>query len=217
MVLREWPVTRAVAETLTPSTRRLATWSNSRRVQRSPLYAVPVFVLSVPLQTVQRYRRRRPDFVANQPWPTMLRPGFPKLSHPGLQHAIPSIAFIAQAYRGGEDPSISFTISEVKLTDQQRPAQAPPHQRDAGQRVVGRRVGQRLRDDHTRPIHPEMKLSPTARAVPAVFRRRPLPLAERRQPRAVDQEMQPLSSWRVVKVHVEVLPTSGERRVIGHP
>ena len=36
-VLREWPVTRAVAEMLTPSTRRLATWSNSRRVQRSPL------------------------------------------------------------------------------------------------------------------------------------------------------------------------------------
>ena len=29
--------------------------------------------------------------------------------------------------------------------------------------------------------------------------------------------MQPLNSWRVVKVHVEVLPTSGERRVIGHP
>ena len=73
-----------------------------RGVQRSPLCAVPVFVLSVPLQTVQRYRRRRPDFVANQPWPTMLRPGFPKLSHPGLQHAIPSIAFIAQVYRGGE-------------------------------------------------------------------------------------------------------------------
>ena len=67
MVLREWPVTRAVAEMLTPSTRRLATWSNSRRVQQSPLYAVPAFVLSVPLQTVQRYRRRRPDFVANEP------------------------------------------------------------------------------------------------------------------------------------------------------
>ena len=32
-----------------------------------PLYAVPVFVLSVPLQTVQRYRCRRPDFVANEP------------------------------------------------------------------------------------------------------------------------------------------------------
>ena len=71
MVLREWPVTRAVAEMLTPSTRRLATWSNPRRVHRSPLYAVPVFVLSVPPQTVQRYRHRRPDFVANEPWPTM--------------------------------------------------------------------------------------------------------------------------------------------------
>ena len=69
---------------LTPSTRRLATWSNSRRLQRRPRYAVPVFVLSVPPHTVQRYRRRRPDFVANQPWPTMLRPGFPKLSHPGF-------------------------------------------------------------------------------------------------------------------------------------
>ena len=67
MVLREWPVTRAVEEMLTPSTRRLATWSNSRRVQRSPRYAVPVFVLSVLLQMVQRYRRRRPDFVANEP------------------------------------------------------------------------------------------------------------------------------------------------------
>ena len=74
----------------------LATWSNSLRVQRRPLYAVPVFVLSVCRQTVQRYRRRRPDFATNQPWPTMLRPGFLRLSHPGLQHAISSIAFIAQ-------------------------------------------------------------------------------------------------------------------------
>ena len=100
MVLRERPVTRAVAEMLTPSTRRLATWSNSRRAQRRPLYAVPVFVLSVPPQTVQRYRRRRPDFVANEPWPTMLRPSFPRFSHAGLAQAIPSIAFIAQVYWG---------------------------------------------------------------------------------------------------------------------
>ena len=42
-VLRERPVTRAVAEMLTPSTRRLATWSNSLRPQRSPRYGVPVF------------------------------------------------------------------------------------------------------------------------------------------------------------------------------
>ena len=41
-------------------------WSNSRRLQRRPRYADPVFVLSVPPHTLQRYRRRRPDFVANQ-------------------------------------------------------------------------------------------------------------------------------------------------------
>ena len=74
--LRAWPVTRAVADMLTPSTRRLATWSNSLRAQRRPLYAVPVFVLTVPPQTVQRYRQRRPHFVGNEPWPTMLRPSF---------------------------------------------------------------------------------------------------------------------------------------------
>ena len=110
--------------TATRMRRKLATWSNSRRVQRSPLYAVPVFVLSVPLQTVHRYRRRRPDFVANKPWPTRLRPGFPRLSHPGVPHATPSISFIAQVYGGGR-PVVSVTTSELKVTDQQRPAQAP--------------------------------------------------------------------------------------------
>ena len=49
----------------------------------------------------------------------MLRPGFPRLSHSEVAHAIPSIALISQVYRGGS------TISEAKLTDQQRPAQAP--------------------------------------------------------------------------------------------
>ena len=107
-------MTRAVAERLTPSTRRLATCSNSRRVQRSPLYAVPVFVLTVPLQTVHRYRCRRPAFVANEPWPTMLRPCFPRLSHPGVAHAAPSTGFMAKVYRGA-----------WKLTDQQRAEQAP--------------------------------------------------------------------------------------------
>ena len=78
--------------------------------ERRPLYAVPVFVLSVCPQTLQRYRRRRPDFVANQPWPTMLRPGLPKLSHPSLAHAISSIAFIAQVYLGAK-PVVSPTTS----------------------------------------------------------------------------------------------------------
>jgi hypothetical protein len=98
MVLRECPVTRAVAERLTPSTRRLATWLNAFRLQRRPRYAVPVFVLRVVPQLVQRYRRRRPDLAVNQPWHTMLTPGWPKLSHPGLLHETSSIALIAQVY-----------------------------------------------------------------------------------------------------------------------
>ena len=93
--IAEWPVTRAVAEMLTPSTRRLATWSHSLRAQRRPLYAVPVCVLTGPPQTVQRYRQRRPHFVGNEPGPTMLRPSFPRLAHPRLAQAIPSIACIA--------------------------------------------------------------------------------------------------------------------------
>jgi len=41
-----------------------------------------------------------------------------------LAHAIPSIAFIAHVYRGAK-LVVSRTISEVKVIDQQRPAQAP--------------------------------------------------------------------------------------------
>ena len=55
------------------------------------------------------YRCRRPEFVANEPWPTMLRPGFPRLSHPGLAHAIPSIAFITQVY-WGETPGFAHDL-----------------------------------------------------------------------------------------------------------
>ena len=87
-----------------------------------------MFVLSVPLQTVQRYRCRRPALVANEPEPTMLRPGFPRLSHPEAAHAIPSVGFMAQVYRRVR-LLVSPTIVGVQLTDQQRTAQAPPARR----------------------------------------------------------------------------------------
>ena len=53
----------------------------------------------------------------------MLRPGFPRLSHPEVAHAIPSVGFIAQVYRR-VSLLVSPTISEVKVTDPQRPVQA---------------------------------------------------------------------------------------------
>ena len=89
------------------------------------------------------------------------------------------------------------------------------HQRDAGHRVGGRCIGQRLSDDPTRPIHPEMKFSPTTFVVTTVFRRRPLTLAEHRQPGAIDDEMQPPIPWWLADGDIEMLPAPGERRVIG--
>ena len=54
----------------------------------------------------------------------MLRPSFPRLSHPRLAQAIPSIRVHRSRVPGG-NPRFSPKISEVKATDQQRPAQAP--------------------------------------------------------------------------------------------
>ena len=53
MVWREWPVTRAVAEMLTPSTRRLATWSNSRRVQRSRAVSTDILYFRARVLAIQ--------------------------------------------------------------------------------------------------------------------------------------------------------------------
>ncbi len=61
--------------------------ANRKQTSEGRCTAVPVFVLTVPPQTVQRYRQRRPHFVGNEPWPTMLRPSFPRLSHPRLAHS----------------------------------------------------------------------------------------------------------------------------------
>ena len=58
------------------------------RADRSPADRAAVPPASAPLRR-------------NEPWPTMLRPSFPRLSHPRLAQAIPSIACIAQVYLGG--------------------------------------------------------------------------------------------------------------------
>ena len=52
--------------------------------------------LNVPLETYRPW-----DAGRREPWPTMLRPSFPRVSHPRLAQAIPSIACIAQVYLGG--------------------------------------------------------------------------------------------------------------------
>ena len=124
MVWRAWPVTRAVAEMLTPSTRRLATWSNSLRAQRRPLYAVPVFVLTVPpadraavppaSAPLRRKRAVAHDVEAQFSTVVTLALG---AGHP--------VDRVHRSSVPGGNPRFSPKISEVKATDQQRPAQAP--------------------------------------------------------------------------------------------
>ena len=65
----------------------------------------------------------------------MLRPGFPRLSHPEVAHAIPSVGFMAQVYRRVR-LLVSPTIVGVQLTDQQRTAQAPSQGRTLNQRKI---------------------------------------------------------------------------------
>ena len=72
----------------------------------------------------------------------MLRPGFPRLSHPEVAHAIPSVGFMAQVYRRVR-LLVSPTIVGVQLTDQQRTAQAPRERQPGGLgKSVGKVVGE---------------------------------------------------------------------------
>ena len=62
-----------------------------------------------------------------------------------------------------------------------------------------------------------MEFLPPARAPASVFRRRPFPLADDRQARAVDDELQAGAPGNGPQRKVEVLATTGERRVIRRP
>ena len=54
--------------------------AQARDLVACPTRAATAAVRCPRVQTVQRYRQRRPHFVGNEPWPTMLRPSFPRLS-----------------------------------------------------------------------------------------------------------------------------------------
>ena len=66
----------------------------------------------VPPHILQRYLRRRPDFVVNQPWPPMLMPctGWPS-----------SLKCSAL-----KNPRFTHRLMYLRATDQQRTEQAPP-------------------------------------------------------------------------------------------
>ena len=64
-------------------------------------------------------------------------------------------------------------------------------------------------------IDSHVEFLPAARATVSIFGRRPFTLADNRQTRAVDDEMQACPRWHPPKRAVEVLATTGQRRVIG--
>ena len=74
-----------------------------------------------------------------------------------------------------------------------------------------------MSDDHAGLIDTHMELLPPARATVSMFRSSPFALADNRQARAVDDEMKACAPWNAPKRQVEVLATTGQRRVIRRP
>ena len=86
---------------------------------------------------------------------------------------------------------------------------------DANGRVIHRRLGQRVSDDHARSINSKMQRLPASVAASTVFHRSPFAFAHNRQSRAVDDEMDGSSRWDAAEFNRERLTSSGERGVVG--
>src|SRR5262249_50764285 len=88
------------------------------------------------------------------------------------------------------------------------------NQLDGCRRVIDSGLGQRVRDDDTRAVDTQMELLPASLAVSSVFRSSPLPFAQDREHRAVDDEMHAFACRDSIKREVEVLAAPGKCRVI---
>ena len=80
--------------------------------------------------------------------------------------------------------------------------------------VIGRRLGQRLGNDHAGSVDTEMELLPASLAASPVFRRGPFALADDRQARAVDDEMKRPPGRNAIENEIEALTPPRERGVI---
>ena len=124
MIWREWPVTRAVADMLTPSTRRLATLvefptSAAKAAVRCPRVRAdrsPADRAAVPPASAPLRRKRAVAHDVEAQFSTVVTPAL------GAGHPVDRVH---RSRVPGGNPRFSPKISEVKATDQQRPAQAP--------------------------------------------------------------------------------------------
>ena len=86
---------------------------------------------------------------------------------------------------------------------------------DAHGRVIHRRLGQRVRDDHAPSINSTMQRLPASVAASTVVHRSPFAFAHNRQSRAVDDAMDGSAQWDAAECNRERLTSSGERGVVG--
>ncbi len=86
---------------------------------------------------------------------------------------------------------------------------------DANGRVIPRRLGQRVSDDHAPSINRKRPRLPASGAASTVVHRRPCAFAHHRQFRPVDEEMDGSSRWDAAAFNRERLTSSGERGVVG--
>jgi hypothetical protein len=90
-------------------------------------------------------------------------------------------------------------------------------QLDARRRVIDRRLGERVREDHTGLNDAHMQLLSASRATASMFRHCPFTLSENRQASAVDDEMKTGAPGVAPQYEVEVLTALGQRRVTRRP
>ena len=88
-------------------------------------------------------------------------------------------------------------------------------QTDAGPRIIGRWLRDRLSDDDASSVNTEMELLPATLSTLPVFRRSPLALTDDRQAGAIDDEVKRPLHRGETEGEIEVLTPPRERRVIG--
>ena len=86
---------------------------------------------------------------------------------------------------------------------------------EGGGRILPRRLGQRVDEDHAGLIDAKVELPPAASAAPTVFRSSPLTLPDDGQTCAVKHEMDALVGRDRSQTAPQMLAAPGERRIVG--
>ncbi|AMY09526.1 hypothetical protein LuPra_02743 [Luteitalea pratensis] len=129
------------------------------------------------------------------------------LRRPGRRHDHPRVARARGLIEGDR------VVGRVRR-DAGDPTGRRANQVNAHGRVIGRRLGQRVRDDHSGAVDTQMQLLPASRATSAMFRCGPLAFPPSLKDRAVDDQMQRSLRREVTHCDVQPLTPSRERLLV---